>query len=168
MVAPGEKYCYLTVIKEVAKPTHLKDRHKFFECQCDCGAIKIISSTNIGRSIKSCGCHRFDSKNVRHGYASHKIYDKLYHTWNGIKYRCYNPNSKDYKHYGGRGVRMCNEWLNDFMTFRSWALENGFSENLTIDRVDVNGNYEPSNCRWVTVAEQNRNKTTTRRKELRI
>ena len=123
-----------------------------------------MSGGNIGRDVKSCGCYRKSGEiNKKHGCASHKQYDKLYHTWTGIKYRCYNTNCKDYKHYGARGIKMCDEWLHDFLAFKNWCLNNGYEEELTIDRIDVNGNYEPTNCRWATIAEQNRNKTTTKK-----
>ena len=160
----GNKFYMLTVLKTVKRPPNSKDKHKFYLCRCDCGNEIVVSGGNIGRGIKSCGCYRESGEiNKKHGFASHKKYDKLYHTWTGIKYRCYNPNSKDYKHYGARGIRMCDEWLHDFLAFRSWCLKNGYAEGLTIDRKNVNGNYEPSNCRWVTVAEQNQNKTTTKK-----
>lgn len=161
----GKRFGHLTVICETEKPIHVKDQHKWFLCKCDCGNEKAISRSSIGFSVTSCGCMKNASKPRTHGFASHKTYDKLYHTWTSIKYRCNNPKCKDYKNYGGRGIKMCDEWANDFLTFRTWCLENGFASDLTIDRIDVNGNYEPSNCRWVTVAEQNRNKTTTKRKE---
>jgi hypothetical protein len=159
----GGRFGKLVVLKEVPKPDGIKDKHKFWLCLCDCGNQKIVSDGNIGRNTISCGCYRNSSRPKKHGFASHKKYDKLYHTWNGIKYRCYNEKSKDYKHYGGRGITVCEAWLNDFLTFRDWAIANGYTDELTIDRIDVNGNYEPSNCRWITVAEQNRNKTTTKR-----
>ncbi len=164
-VKSGDKICMLTVIKQVERPEGVKDKHRFFLCECDCGNTTVVSSGNIGRGVKSCGCARnvgiYVSK--KHGFASHKRYDKLYHTWNAMKFRCYNPNSKDYVHYGARGISICDEWLSSFLSFREWSLRNGFANNLTIDRIDVNGNYCPENCRWVTVAENNRNKTTTRR-----
>lgn len=159
----GMRFGKLVVISLAECPAHIKQKRKYWLCKCDCGNTAIVSGGNLGRGIFSCGCGRRESKAKTHGYASHKKYDKLYHTWNSIKYRCYNPKSKDYKHYGQRGIRMCEEWLHDFLAFRNWALENGFSDNLTIDRIEVDGNYEPSNCRWITVAEQNRNKTTTRK-----
>jgi hypothetical protein len=126
--------------------------------------VTIVSGGNIGRGIKSCGCARKTGVYVKriHGFASHKTYDKLYHTWNAMKSRCYNQNGKDFEHYGKRGIIVCDEWLSDFMSFREWSLSHGFANNLTIDRIDVNGNYSPDNCRWETVAEQNRNKTTTK------
>lgn len=94
---------------------------------------------------------------------------RIYQLWKSIKYRCYNENSKDYERYGGRGIRMCDEWLNNPKAFCDWAIENGYKEEktdkglniLTIDRKDVNGNYEPSNCRFITNAEQARNKRDT-------
>ena len=83
---------------------------------------------------------------------------RLYRIWVNIKTRCYNTNSPNYTRYGGRGVTVCNEWLNDFTAFYNWAITNGYADDLTIDRIDVNGNYEPSNCRWVANSEQQRNK----------
>lgn len=164
-VKVGEKYLMLTVIEKVDRPLYVKDKHLYYLCECECGNKTIISTSNIGKT-KSCGCKRLDaSLRSTHGFASHKKYDKLYHTWNGMKYRCYNKKGKNYKNYGARGIKVCDEWLRDFMAFREWSLANGFAENLTIDRIDVDGNYEPDNCRWVTVAEQNRNKTTTKKEK---
>ena len=94
---------------------------------------------------------------IKHGMAigkRHGLYLRYYH----MKARCYNPNCKAYKNYGGRGIRICDEWLEDFMNFYNWAIENGYQDNLTIDRIDNNGNYEPSNCRWITDYEQRFNK----------
>ena len=164
LMLEGRRFGKLVVLSRAERPAHFKQKRLYWLCQCDCGNTTIVSGSNlVTNGTVSCGCGRRESKAKTHGFASHKKYDKLYHTWNGIKYRCYNPKSKDFKNYGQRGIRMCEEWLRDFMAFRNWALENGFAENLTIDRIEVDGNYEPSNCRWITVAEQNRNKTTTRK-----
>lgn len=100
---------------------------------------------------------------------------RIYQLWKSIKYRCYNKNSRDYQRYGGRGIKMCDEWLNNPKAFCDWALANGYKEEktdkglniLTIDRIDVNGDYEPSNCRFITNAEQAKNKRNTLKDEER-
>lgn len=83
---------------------------------------------------------------------------RLYRTWSHMKERCQNKNCKSYKNYGGRGISICDEWKNDFINFYNWAMANGYQDDLTIDRIDVNGNYEPDNCRWITMEEQAKNK----------
>lgn len=85
-------------------------------------------------------------------------YKRLYNIFNGMRLRCYNKKAKNYPNYGGKGIKICKEWKNHFMNFCDWALENGYKENLTIDRIDVNGNYEPNNCRWVTMLQQENNR----------
>ena len=157
MVEIGKQYFYLTPISVAEPPSNTSDQHKYFLCECVCGNKKVVSSANIGHGTKSCGCKRFGVPKT-HGYASHKRYDNLYHIWNGMKFRCENPNSKDYKHYGQRGIKINDEWRHDFLSFRKWSLEHGYQVGLTIDRIDVDGNYEPSNCRWITREENNRNK----------
>lgn len=96
------------------------------------------------------------------GLNHHKSNTRLFHIWCGVKQRCYYHKHKQYKDYGGRGIAVCDEWLRDFMNFYNWAITNGYRENLTIDRIDNNGNYEPNNCRWVTIKQQQRNKSTCR------
>lgn len=87
---------------------------------------------------------------------------RLYSIWCDMKRRCYNPKNKRYSRYGGRGISVCEEWKDDFQAFYEWAIDNGYDEHLTIDRINVNGNYEPSNCRWVTWKEQQRNTSRNR------
>ena len=127
--------------------------------RCDCGTVKeyIIDNIKRGRTV-SCGCHRVEvskAKNYIHG-ESHL---PLNNRWKGIKQRCYNPRCGCYKYYGARGIRMCDEWRNDYTAFRDWALSNGYKEALQIDRIDNDGNYEPSNCRWVTPSENMLNRS---------
>lgn len=98
------------------------------------------------------------STNERHG--GHGT--RLYNIWAHIKTRCLDPDYDCYNHYGGRGISVCDEWKNSFAAFRSWAISNGYNDKLTIDRIDVNGNYEPSNCRWATISEQSKNKRNTK------
>ena len=107
---------------------------------------------------KSCGClHSEKSRaaSITHGETN----SRLYHTWCGIKARCLNPNNPKYKNYGGRGITVCGDWEQSYESFRDWSLNNGYAENLSIDRIEVNGNYEPSNCRWVDNFIQANNRT---------
>jgi len=118
-------------------------------CKCECGTIKKVRGTTLrnGESV-SCGCSwRFNIE-----------CERIHYVWEHMKQRCYNPKNTRYKHYGGRGITICQEWLDDFMNFYNWSIDNGYKEDLTIDRINVNGNYEPSNCRWITNKEQQSNK----------
>ena len=130
-----------------------KGEGAMWECICDCGKTAIVSGHNLrlGR-IKSCGC-------LKHETAPHTIHNlsntKIYNAYCAMIQRCYNENNKNYKDYGGRGIKICDEWLQDFMNFYNWAINNG---KLTIDRVDNNRGYEPNNCRWVTMKVQSMNR----------
>ncbi len=123
-----------------------------YPCRCDCGQ-NILRP--IYRIIQSKSCQ--NCLNARgHGATRNGKIERLYSIWNGIKGRCLYPSHKKYSHYGGKGVSICPEW-SQYIAFREWALDNGYCENLTIDRIEGNGNYEPSNCRWITQREQTRN-----------
>lgn len=142
----GEKIHSLTIIKE------LEERNKFgskqWLCKCDCGNIKVYSTSALN-VVKGCGCRKKE-----HGYSQ----TKLYKTYQRMKNRCYNKKFPHYEIYGGRGIKICNEWLNDFVKFKDWSLNNGYKEGLSIDRINPDGNYEPNNCRWTTMFEQASNK----------
>lgn len=141
-------------------------RSTWWICKCDCGTVKEVRTTCLTKGLaKSCGCLRRE-KGIEHGrqmFTKHGWYGtRVYHIWRSVKDRCTNPNLKQYPLYGGRGIKMCDEWANDPNAFCEWAMANGYADNLTIDRIDVNGNYEPSNCRWITIEEQQVNKRNNR------
>lgn len=129
-----------------------------WDCMCECGTRRAVRGNDLrlGKSV-SCGCSMAETPTSRkHGVSGSHLY-MVYH---GMKARCYNQNNRDYKHYGGRGIKICNEW-EDYTVFEEWAIANGYKQGLTIERIDVNGDYCPDNCKWITQQEQTRNKRTT-------
>jgi len=132
----------------------------FWKCNCECGnsVFMRMDWLTSGRA-KNCGC--INSKGVIGKYFHGHTKTRLYVTWNDMKQRCSSPNNRNYHKYGARGIRVCEEWLYNFEVFLEWASENGYEDNLTIERINNNGNYEPSNCRWITNKEQQQNKRTT-------
>lgn len=136
------------------------NKHTIFLCKCDCGKI-VESSSNILRVGKkvSCGCYNLElikKRSITHGLSKHP----LFRTWCDMKNRCYFKKHNRYANYGGKGILICKEWLDDFKVFYDWAIESGWEHGLTIDRIKNDKNYEPSNCRWATMKEQNSNRTT--------
>lgn len=157
----GQKYYRLTVIERHVEND--KQNKPMWVCKCDCGNTTIASGSMLkSGNTKSCGCWNKEVRRnslLTHGYSK----TRLYKIWCAMKERCYNPHNKRYKDYGGRGIVVCNEWRNDFLSFREWALRTGYDENApfgqcTLDRANNNEGYFPHNCVWSTIAQQNRNK----------
>ena len=150
----GMKFNRLTAI-EYAGQGSCGARWKF---KCDCGNEIVTSSYPVRNGkTKSCGCWNNENKHNRYRiHGMHKT--KLYSAWTHMKQRCLNPKCASYKDYGGRGISICSEWVDDFTSFRDWAYENGYSEELTLDRIDNNKGYYPENCRWVSMETQENNK----------
>lgn len=150
----GQQFGRLTALYRLH---NTKGRTKWL-CVCECGNLVEVKENNLLQGgSKSCGCSR-KHINIKHG----KTNTRLFTTWQNIKNRCYNNCNNEYKNYGGRGIAVCDEWLHDFMSFYNWSMVNGYNDNLTIDRIDNNGNYEPNNCRWVTMKQQQQNKRSNR------
>ena len=151
----GERFGRLTVLKYAGDN---KRHDSLWVCECDCGKITnpIPNSSLQSGNTRSCGCLFVDS-HTKHGLKN----TRLYSVWQGMKARCYRKSHPHYKIYGGRGITICREWQNDFQAFYDWAMSYGYADDLTIDRIDVNGNYEPDNCRWVTVQAQLNNRRNT-------
>ena len=158
-VKKGERYGRLTIIREVEPAGSSHKRVRRFLCRCDCGNEIICRLPNLkSGTTKSCGCYRkFVSSNRRDCH--HLKNTRIYRIWCGMKRRCYNKHNEHFDRYGGRGIIVCDEWKTDFMNFYDWAMSNGYDDKLSIDRINNEGNYEPSNCRWANQKQQIVNST---------
>lgn len=160
----GKRFGRLTIIAfEIAdKGTYSETR---WIVRCDCGTLKSVSPRKIlSGNTQSCGCLRSEQTVDYNKHSKKKHggrYERLYTVWHNMKQRCYSETCKDYPNWGGRGICVCDEWKNDYANFRDWSLNNGYDPQLSLDRIDVDGNYEPGNCRWADWHTQAKNRTSS-------
>lgn len=161
----GMRFGRLTVIERAENGVCCGKPTVRWLCKCDCGNMITTEGHSLKRGrTKSCGClnrevqkREAKTRAIKHGGSRTRIY----HIYNHMKARCLNENNPKYKNYGGRGIKICDEWLEDFSSFQNWSLSNGYDDSLSIDRIDVDGDYCPENCRWADSYMQANNKTTT-------
>ena len=154
----GERFGRLTVLNFNGKDKH---SHNIWLCKCDCGNLKLVSTGDLTNGkTQSCGCWANEltvKRNTTHG----DTHTHLYGIYRKMLWRCYNKNANHYDLYGGKGIVVCDEWKTSYEAFRDWALSNGYKKSLTIDRINVDGNYCPENCRWVSRKLQTQNRHNT-------
>lgn len=166
----GQRFGRLTVTERAGSN---RKGNSLWKCTCICGNTSIVTASNlIWGTTTSCGCLKkeraaehvpntqkgTENPRYKHGGSLNGKRTRLYRIWQNMKSRCTNQRFTSYPYYGGRGITVCSEWLTDFAAFRDWALSNGYADDLTIDRIDVNKGYSPDNCRWATKSDQSSNR----------
>ena len=156
----GQRFGRLVVVEQA--PLRPGAHSACWLCRCDCGRYTVVSRGSLIKgTTRSCGClsRELSSKRLKAKLTTHGLSnERLYSTWKGIKRRCYKEHDAGFKHYGGRGISMCEAWKKDYLVFREWAYASGYADHLTIERVDVDGNYCPENCIWIPLEDQLRNR----------
>lgn len=164
----GQRFGRLFVIRRATEQDcHIGNNIKVM-CQCDCGNVAFVSIYQLRDGhTKSCGClHRemCIARSYRHGNACRHKNTRLYNIWSNMRSRCRNSKHPRFSQYGGKGVTVCDEW-NNFLAFEQWSLKNGYADDLTIDRIDNDGGYNPSNCRWISLEENSSRAHKTKDRE---
>lgn len=154
----GQRFGKLVVLKRLENHVDKHGTKSRWLCKCDCGNTTIADGGRLREGKKhSCGCLQREETSKATS-THHATGSRLHNLWRAMKAGCYIPSCSNYSFYGGRGIKVCAEWKNDFPAFRDWALENGYTDDLSIDRIDSDGDYEPSNCRWITAVKQSHNR----------